>query len=86
MGTDKKMLQRRTVLSSILGAGFGAVLAVPARADVPQYPELVNPAVKVRSFTGVYFIAGTMAGSRVLAGGEEGVIIYSDDAGQNWTR
>ncbi len=86
MGTDKIMLHRRTVLSSILGAGFGAALAVPAWADVPQYPQLVDAAIKVRSFTGVYFIAGAVAGPRVLAGGEQGVIIYSDDAGQSWTQ
>jgi photosystem II stability/assembly factor-like uncharacterized protein len=86
MGTDKIMLHRRTVLSSILGAGLGAALVVPARADAPQYPELVDAAIKVRTPTRVYFVAGTVAGSRVLAGGQEGVIIYSDDAGQSWTQ
>lgn len=84
MGTDKIMLHRRTVLSSIIGAGFGAVLAVPARADVPQYPQLVDPAIPVLNPTRVYFVAGAIAGNRVVAGGEEGVIIYSDDSGQSW--
>jgi photosystem II stability/assembly factor-like uncharacterized protein len=84
MGTDKIMLHRRTVLSSILGAGFTAAVAMPGRADVPQYPQLINPAIPVRNPAGIYFVAGTLAGSRVVAGGEEGVIVYSDDAGQSW--
>lgn len=93
METDKIMLHRRTVLSSllggflgagILGAGVATMLAVPAQADVPQYPQLAEPALPVLNLTRLYFIAGASAGSRVFAAGEQGVIIYSDDAGQTW--
>jgi photosystem II stability/assembly factor-like uncharacterized protein len=84
MGTDKIMLHRRAVITSILGAGFGVALAVPARADVTQYPQLTNPAIPVNNLTRAYFVAGATAGSRVVAGGEQGLIIYSDDAGQSW--
>jgi photosystem II stability/assembly factor-like uncharacterized protein len=84
MGTDKIMLHRRAVLTSILGAGFGVALVMPARADVVQYPQLTNPAIPVNNLTRAYFVTGAAAGSRVLAGGEQGLIIYSDDAGQSW--
>jgi photosystem II stability/assembly factor-like uncharacterized protein len=84
MGTDKIMLHRRAVLTSILGAGFGASLAMPAWADVAQYPQLTDPAIPVRNLTSAYFVTGASAGSRVLAGGQQGLIIYSDDAGQSW--
>jgi photosystem II stability/assembly factor-like uncharacterized protein len=84
METDKKMLPRRAVLSSIMGAGVGASLASAARADVVQYPQLVQPALKVLDPTRVYFVAGAMAGKRVFAVGQQGLIIYSDDSGQSW--
>lgn len=84
METDKNMMLRRTVLSSIMGAGVGATLAFPARANVPAYPQLVEPAVHVLNPTRTYFIAGTTAGKRAFAVGQQGVILFSDDFGQNW--
>jgi photosystem II stability/assembly factor-like uncharacterized protein len=84
MGTDKIMLPRRAVLTSILGAGFGVALAMPARAGVAQYPQLSEPALPVQNLTRAYFVTGAAAGARVLAGGQQGLIIYSDDAGQSW--
>src|ERR1700757_855275 len=84
METDKIMLQRRAMLSSILGAGLGVSLVLPAWAGMPQYPQLVDPAIPVLNLTQGYFVASTNAGSRIFAVGQEGVIIYSDDAGQTW--
>jgi photosystem II stability/assembly factor-like uncharacterized protein len=86
METDKIMFARRALISSVFGAGCGAFLAAPALADVPQFPQLVNPAVPVRNLTQLYFVAGAVAGNRIFAGGQEGVIIYSDDKGQSWTQ
>lgn len=92
METDKKMLPRRAVLSSLMGGGIvGAGMmgaAAPARATVPQYPQLVEPALTVLNhggnYAGTYFVTGASAGPRVLAGGEEGLIVYSDDEGKSW--
>jgi photosystem II stability/assembly factor-like uncharacterized protein len=91
METDKIMFARRALLSSIFGAGCGAALVAPALvapawADVAQYPQLADPAIPVRNLTRLYFVAGASAGSRVFAGGQEGVIIYSDDKGQTWAQ
>ncbi len=80
-------MRRRALMSSMLGLGLGAALgsgAGRAWADAPPNQELVNPAIRVKHPTGVYMIAGALAGSRILAGGEHGVIIYSDDQGQSW--
>jgi hypothetical protein len=84
METDKKMLRRRALMSSMLGVGFGAAIGGRAWADAPQFQELANPAIPVKNPTSVYMITGANAGSRILAGGEHGVIIYSDDQGQSW--
>ena len=56
----------------MIGAGCGAALAVPAHADVAQYPQLADPAIKVRNLTQLYFVAGAVAGSRIFAGGQQG--------------
>ena len=74
------MLRRRALLSSMMSMGC----AVPAWATVQQYPQLAQPAVRVRDLTRLYFIAGAVAGARVFAAGQQGVIIYSDDGGQSW--
>jgi photosystem II stability/assembly factor-like uncharacterized protein len=84
METDKIMLQRRAMLSSILGAGLGVSIGLPAWAAMPQYPQLVDPAIPVLNLTQGYFVASASAGSRLFAVGQEGVIIYSDDSGQSW--
>jgi photosystem II stability/assembly factor-like uncharacterized protein len=84
MGTDKIMLRRRVMISSMLGAGFGAGLAAPAGATVAQYPQLTDPAVPVLNPTRAYYVGGANAGSRAFACGQQGLIIYSDDSGQSW--
>jgi photosystem II stability/assembly factor-like uncharacterized protein len=78
------MLHRRTLLLSTLGMSFGAAFEIPvARAGMP-YPQLVLPAIPLRALTSFYAVAGANAGSRVVVGGNEGVIIYSDDEGRSW--
>lgn len=84
MEIDKIIVHRRTVLSSLLGAGCVTALGLPASAAVPQYPQLTDPAIAVRNLTRVYFVAGASAGPRIVAGGQEGVIIYSDDSAKSW--
>ena len=87
METDKKMLRRRALMSSMLGVGVGAALGAriqPAWADMPQYQELANPAIPVKSLSSHYMLAGASAGKRLLAVGEHGLIIYSDDGAQTW--
>lgn len=83
MDTDKKLLRRRAMLTSMLGLGLGAV-GWPAFATVPEFPQLVEPAIPALDPSRHLMIASGKAGNRLFAGGMEGLIIYSDDAGQSW--
>ncbi len=56
----------------------------PARADTIE--ALSTPAIAVRAPSHVVLIALASAGPRLLAAGEHGVIIYSDDDGRSWTQ
>ncbi len=55
-----------------------------ARAD--SIEALSTEAVAVRAPAKVTLIAITNAGQRLVAAGEHGVIIYSDDNGQSWSQ
>ncbi len=80
------MPRRRAMLGfACLSPLMAALPAARARAE-PALPELVYPAVRVRSPAGVFLVGGARAGKRLVVGGEEGVIAYSDDAGQSWTQ
>lgn len=83
MEAGKMILHRRVVLASML-AGVGIALGAPAAAMELQYPELHDPAPTLRDPTRVFMVASARAGSRLLVGGEQGVIIYSDDAAASW--
>jgi photosystem II stability/assembly factor-like uncharacterized protein len=84
METNLTVLRRRSLLGSSLGVFLltGAGLK-PARANF-GYPQLAAPAIAVRNPTRIYMVAGASAGGRVFAGGEHGVILYSEDAGKTW--
>ncbi len=45
-----------------------------------------RPALKMPLATKVVFLGIAKAGDRVVAAGERGVVIYSDDAGATWTQ
>ena len=65
----------------VLAAGLG--LAGPVRAADPQSP-MHWPAIAVRAPAQALLISVARAGNRLVAVGGHGVIIYSDDNGQNW--
>jgi photosystem II stability/assembly factor-like uncharacterized protein len=86
METDKITIPRRAALTGLLGAGCALALGRPLLAAVAQYPQLIDPAIPVRELTRAYFVSAAAAGARVLACGQQGLIIYSDDKGQSWTQ
>jgi photosystem II stability/assembly factor-like uncharacterized protein len=81
-------LHRRTFLTASLGAGLLG-LPAPGQADTLTAADISvfqTPAVKVASLHSVFLIAITRTGTRLVAVGEHGVVVYSDDAGVSWTQ
>jgi photosystem II stability/assembly factor-like uncharacterized protein len=60
------------------------VLPGRARAAITGIEVLDNPAISVKSPSAVFLIAIVRVGTRLIAAGEHGVIIYSDDVGATW--
>lgn len=64
-------------------AGVLALLATNgARAEV--YKVLIQSALQIKDPTHAVLISVGRAGNRLIAVGEQGVIIYSDDSGRSW--
>jgi photosystem II stability/assembly factor-like uncharacterized protein len=84
----KLFLPRRRL---VLTAAFAGIAGWQhrANADAPalaQIAALNTPSLKVRSFAQVYLVAVTLADRRLVAVGEHGVILFSDDDGASWTQ
>ena len=81
-------LHRRALLAASLGAGFFSIPLFGTAASLTgaDISVLNTPAVKVKALTGIFLVAITHAGDRLVAVGEHGVVIYSDDAGSTWTQ
>ena len=84
METNLTDIRRRSLLGSSLGVFLltGAGLR-GAQADI-GLPQLASPAIAVRNPTRIFMVAGASAGGRLFAGGEHGVILYSEDAAKTW--
>lgn len=73
---------RRRMLALGLGAAATA-LVHPGWAAAP-YPALDRPALTVREPQRSVLLAVTQAGSRLVAVGERGIVVLSDDQGERW--
>lgn len=61
-----------------------AVAAVPAAKAAPVGEPVLRPAQMVAQPARAYLTAVTQAGQRLVAVGERGVIVLSDDGGKTW--
>ncbi|MFZ4288745.1 WD40/YVTN/BNR-like repeat-containing protein [Variovorax sp. HJSM1_2] len=78
-----KQVDGMTRRMALLGAiGFG--LAPAAHAAQPLARALGQPALKVARPTQAVLQAVARAGQRLVAVGERGLVVYSDDHGQSW--
>ncbi len=75
----KIRLHHAIMAAMIYGGISNSAIAQPVCCRV-----LAEPAVKVRDPAHVTLISITSAGHRLVAVGEHGVIIYSDDNGKDW--
>jgi photosystem II stability/assembly factor-like uncharacterized protein len=81
-----KPFGRRVMLAGSLEMGLLLVPAFSNAAPPSGVDALDRAAIKVARPTGVFLVAITRAGNRLIASGEHGVIIYSDDNGTSWTQ
>jgi photosystem II stability/assembly factor-like uncharacterized protein len=81
--TFRSGLRRRFVLPALI---FTGAFPYACRADesLTGVAPLDTPAVPVEMPSDVFFVAITRAGKRLVAVGEHGVIICSDDEGATW--
>ena len=83
-----RVLSRRKLWMSI---GIGSMLAYSSRFSRAQslvgFNPLISPSIPAKSPAEVLLIAITQTSKqRIVAAGEHGVIVYSDDFGKNWTQ
>jgi photosystem II stability/assembly factor-like uncharacterized protein len=74
------------MIAGSLGAGVSLMPRSGRAGGFNALDPLSAPSIPVRDPKGVFLVAVASAGNRVVAVGEEGVIIYSDDNGQSWTQ
>ena len=77
-----KTRRHAVVLLAALAAGWGG--AVMAAGTLPA--ALQRPALAVERPTAANLLAVERNGDRLVAAGERGLIIYSDDSGRHWTQ
>lgn len=88
----KIQLQRMAKLAAALlvavaPCGSGRVAVAAADGARAAAPALNRPAMASdKAATALALLAVAQAGPRVLAAGERGAIVYSDDAGRHWTQ
>jgi photosystem II stability/assembly factor-like uncharacterized protein len=75
--------RRFAMIMALLAASFLGLVSPPAQAAT-GIRQLDEPAISVRMPDKAILIAITRAGSRLVAVGEHGLIIYSDDSGRSW--
>lgn len=77
---------RRFAVSTLLTAMLAGGLGMPALAAEGDQPALYAIEVPVEKITSTLLLDVASAGSRLVAVGQRGHIIYSDDQGKTWTQ
>lgn len=80
---DRRSRIRGVCLSALLSVGLGSLAALSARA-APVAEALQRPAVMVKAPERAALLSAAQAGSRIVAVGERGLVLLSDDAGRSW--
>ncbi len=78
--TSAARIDRRSLLCALAGAA----LPVHWSQAAERQTALVRPALKVARPTQAVMVCVARAGLRLVAGGERGLIVYSDDNGRTW--
>ncbi|MEL0082331.1 MAG: YCF48-related protein [Gammaproteobacteria bacterium] len=80
--------QRVSQFCQLSLVSFLAFFAAPtsAVAEIAEQDQMLRPAFSGPMVTKAFMIGLTQVGERIFATGQGGIIIYSDDQGQSWTR
>lgn len=74
-------MKRRAVFAA---AALGALAGAGRAAEAPRAGVLGRPAQPTPLATRSALLAAARAGQRLVLAGERGLVVYSDDAGQQW--
>lgn len=74
---------RGVCLNALLSAALGLFAGLSAQA-APVAEALQRPAVMVKAPERAALLSAAQAGSRIVAVGERGIVLLSDDAGRSW--
>lgn len=80
------MRNRSISVSTLLPVIIGAALTVLAAPAAPLAPPLERPALRTARAASAVLLGIATAGKRLVAVGERGIIIWSDDGGRRWTQ
>lgn len=80
------MRNRSISVSTLLPVIIGAALTVLAAPAAPLAPPLERPALRTARAASAVLLGIATAGKRLVAVGERGIIIWSDDGGRTWTQ
>ncbi|ROZ75051.1 hypothetical protein EEB15_16895 [Ramlibacter sp. WS9] len=65
-------------------AAAWAIMACSAQAAPALFPALGQPALKARAPQRAVLLSAAQAGQRIVAVGERGIVVLSDDGGHRW--
>lgn len=82
----RPILSRRVILTTSVGVTISSCFASGKSEAHTGIAALDTPAIAVRYPNDIFLVAVTRAGRRIVACGEQGIIIYSDDNGRTWTQ
>jgi photosystem II stability/assembly factor-like uncharacterized protein len=68
----------------LLAVGLCSGPAVAAPVAAPVAPALERPALAVRAPEHAVLLGAALAGTRLVAVGERGIVLLSDDSGESW--
>jgi photosystem II stability/assembly factor-like uncharacterized protein len=85
-GRLNHLLRRRLLLKFTAALGTASAYVSSRRSAFADFLPLLEPATPILSAERVFLIATARAGARLLAVGQQGVIVYSDDNGSSWAQ
>lgn len=87
MKSVNKIFGRRALLLGTVSLAIAGSSGLGRASELTGILALDTPALKVKTPAGVLLVAITCTpGKRLVAVGEHGIVIYSDDSGATWTQ